>query len=240
MFTRTAVAWRIQLEPPIIIVQARMSSSRLPGKVMKTVAGQPLLGYLLDRLEKIENKQRVVVATSEDNSDDPINLYCDTRQIECLRGPLNNVAERIYQALEKTHAKAFVRISADSPLLDPALVEKAQKVFFRTKAELATNVLRRTYPKGMSVEVVDTTAFQKAYVKMTDVEDREHVTRIFYREPNIWRIAEFSSEKDLHRINLSVDTESDFQNFKRIIARMQRPHWTYGLNEILRLGVEEE
>jgi len=207
---------------------------------MKTVAGQPLLGYLLDRLEKIENKQRVVVATSEDNSDDPINLYCDTRQIECLRGPLNNVAERIYQALQKTHAKAFVRISADSPLLDPALVEKAQKVFFRTKAELATNVLRRTYPKGMSVEVVDTTAFQKAYVKMTDVEDREHVNRIFYREPDIWRIAEFSSEKDLHRINLSVDTESDFQNFKRIIARMQRPHWTYGLNEILRLGVEEE
>ena len=70
MFTRTAVAWRIQLETPIIIVQARMSSSRLPGKGMKTVAGQPMLGYLLDRLEKIENKQRVVVATSEDNSDD--------------------------------------------------------------------------------------------------------------------------------------------------------------------------
>ena len=145
MFTRTAVAWRIQLETPIIIVQARMSSSRLPGKVMKTVAGQPLLGYLLDRLEKIENKQRVVVATSEDNSDDPINLYCDTRQIECLRGPLNNVAKRIYQALEKTHAKAFVRISADSPLLDPALVEKAQKVFFRKRQKTFSKIFKNRF-----------------------------------------------------------------------------------------------
>ncbi len=212
-----------------------MTSARLPGKVMRLVSGQPMLGYLLDRLEKIGEEQRIIVATSTHESDEVINSYCGARGTECVRGPLDNVAERVAKVLDQTLATSFVRISADSPLMDPELIKRGQNLFAIKDADLVTNVLHRTYPKGMSVEIVDAKAFRMAYAKITKAADKEHVTRVFYKNPDEWKIEEFQNEHDLHGINLSVDTEADFLGFSKVIARMERPHWTYGLGEILHL-----
>jgi len=194
-----------------------------------------MLAYLLDRLELVRGDPRVVVATSTKKSDNPINSYCITRHIECYRGSLDDVAGRIVQVLEQTCADAFVRISADSPLIDPALVERALSIYHSSHAELVTNVLKRSYPKGMSVEVIEAEAFKRAYTQMVDAEDREHVTPIFYRNPGLWQIKGFSSEQNLEKIRFCVDTQADFDAFKAVLGQMTGPHWTYGLKDILAL-----
>ncbi|MEP4378231.1 MAG: NTP transferase domain-containing protein [Alphaproteobacteria bacterium] len=226
--------------PPVVVVQARMSSARLPGKVLRPAHGKPLLGYLLERLARLAPDIRTVVATSGNADDDPVAAFCHTQSVTCVRGPLDDVASRFIKALDETGADAFVRVSGDSPLLDTTLVTEARALYAKTTADLVTNVKHRTYPKGMSVELLDAGAFRRARTLMTSAEDIEHVTPLFYRTAEDWRIAEFTSGRALGDINLSVDTEDDFRAFETLVARMDAPHWSYGLDEILKLraGVE--
>jgi spore coat polysaccharide biosynthesis protein SpsF len=217
-----------------------MSSARLPGKVMRPAHGKPLLGYLLDRLVRLTSDIRTVVATSGNAEDDPVAEFCRTQNVTCVRGPLDDVASRFVKVLDETDANAFVRISGDSPLLDTALVEQALSLYADTAADLVTNVQQRTYPKGMSVELVDAHAFRRARKMMTSSEDIEHVTPLFYRTPGDWHIVEFTSSRPLGDINLSVDTKDDFYAFERLVTKMDAPHWSYSLDEILKLHADEE
>lgn len=220
----------------IIIVQARMSSSRLPGKILRTTQGKPLLGYLLERLTHIQTPAPIVVATSREADDDVVASYCRDQGLTCVRGSLDDVAARFLQVLDETGAEAFVRISADSPLLDPLLIDRIVDLFHESGADLATNVMHRTFPKGMSVEAVDADAFRKMMVGAKAPDEREHVTLSFYRDPSVWHIAELTSSKSFGHVNLSVDTEADFAAFETILERMAKPHWRYGLDDILALA----
>ena len=130
------------------IIQARMSSERLPGKVLQQIAGKPMLQYLLERLEHCEVLDGLVVATSVDESDTPITSFCQRYGVSCYRGDLNNVAGRFNDVLDSYGFDAFVRINGDSPLLDQRLVDKAVELFKQHEADLATNALVRSYPKG--------------------------------------------------------------------------------------------
>lgn len=213
-----------------------MSSARLPGKVLRPAQGRPMLAYLLDRLARGLPDATVVVATSTDASDDPITRFCGDAGIPCVRGDLHDVAGRFLTALETTTGDGFVRISGDSPLLDPALIGQALDLFKQTGADLVTNVLERTYPKGMSVEAVRADAFRRAYAEMNTPDAFEHVTAHFYQDPARWRITDFTSGRDLGAVNLSVDTAEDFARLEAILARMERPHWTYDMDAVLELA----
>ena len=213
-----------------------MSSARLPGKVLRPAQGRPMLAYLLDRLARGLPDAKVVVATSTDASDDPITRFCGDAGIACVRGDLDDVAGRFLTALETTGGEGFVRISGDSPLLDPALIRQALDLLKQTGADLVTNVLERTYPKGMSVEAVRADTFRRAYDAMGTPDELEHVTAHFYQDPTRWRISGFTSGRDLGAVNLSVDTGEDFARFEAILARMERPHWTYGMDAVLELA----
>ncbi len=136
-----------------VIIQARMSSQRLPDKVLTMVNGKPLLQYLLERLTHCSSIDQIVVATSEDKSDDPIAVFCHEYGALCFRGPLQNVAKRFYMALEKYNLDAFVRVCCDSPMLDQKLIDQGVKLF-NGEYDLVTNTLRRSYPVGQSVEVI--------------------------------------------------------------------------------------
>jgi spore coat polysaccharide biosynthesis protein SpsF len=217
------------------VIQARMTSSRLPGKVLREVAGEPMLEYLLERARRCGSLDGLVVATSREESDSPIAEFCERRGVPVHRGPLTDVAARFREVLARFPWAGFVRLTGDSPLLDTALVEHAVRLFREREVDLVTNTLVRTYPKGQSVEVVRSETFRRAYEMMREADDFEHVTRIFHIRPGLFRICSFVSPDDNSRIDLSVDTPEQMATFSAIVTRMKRPHWQYGLEEILRI-----
>ncbi len=217
------------------IIQARMSSQRFPGKVLHEIEGKPILEYLLERLEHSSCLDRVVVATSTDNSDTPIVDYCEKLGVACSRGPLSNVSSRFNSVLETCQFDCFVRVSGDSPLLDPQLIDKAVNIFVNRDLDMVTNVQTRTYPKGQSVEILRADTFRNAYKLMHEDEDFEHVTRFFYKHPEAYQIYNFVSIKDLSSIQLSVDTQEDMKTFESIVSRMSGPHWEYHLQDVLQI-----
>lgn len=217
----------------VALVQARVSSRRLPGKVLREVAGKPLLIYLLERLQHSRLLSGIIVATSDDVSDDPVAELCNTVGVHCRRGPLKDVAARLLKIAEVCDCGAFVRINGDSPLLDPLIVDRAIELFEASDCDLATNVLVRSFPKGQSVEVIRTTALRRAYDNMKDSAHREHVTSYFYDNSDNFSIRSFESGRPLGKINLSIDSLQDFTNFSSMIAAMDRPHWEYTLDDLL-------
>jgi spore coat polysaccharide biosynthesis protein SpsF len=217
------------------IVQARMSSRRLPGKSLRSLCGKPMLQYVLESLACVSQLAQTIVATSTDASDDPIAEFCDQYGSVCFRGSLENVAERFLQVANAQGLSAFVRVSGDSPLLDPRLVARGVDLFVEANADVATNVSPRTYPAGMSVEVVRCASFERGVPMMNDLYDREHVTSYFYRNADQFRIVNFSLDPPRRDVHLAVDTPEHFDFVARIVARMNRPHWEYSLDDVLRI-----
>jgi spore coat polysaccharide biosynthesis protein SpsF len=220
------------------IVQARMSSRRLPGKSLRPLCGKPMLQYVLETLRHVDQLDEAIVATSTDPSDDPIVEFCDRIGSVCIRGSLENVAERFLQASKSRGFSAFVRVSGDSPLLDGRLVARSIDLFGNSNADVVTNVFPRTYPPGMSVELVRTAAFEAAISQLEDPYDREHVTSYFYRNADQFRIVNFSLDPPRRDVHLAVDTAEHFDYVARIVATMNRPHWEYSLEQLLAIGDE--
>lgn len=219
-----------------VVVQARMSSVRYPGKILHRVNGKPMLEYLLESLYKCESVNRVVVATSNKKSDDPVEELCRHIGVDHYRGPLDNVAQRFMEAIKVCKLEAFVRLSGDSPLLDYRLVDRAVRIFQSGHFDLVTNTLKRTYPKGQSVEVLDSTIFVTTYAKMLAPDEREHVTRYFYTHNEEFAIYNFESDKAYGNLEMSVNTPEDMRRFKAIINSMERPHWEYNFEELIELS----
>jgi spore coat polysaccharide biosynthesis protein SpsF (cytidylyltransferase family) len=217
------------------VIQARMSSHRLPGKVLRTAAGKPLLGYLVERLSRCRSLNQIIVATSTLNSDDPIVEWCGQAGVICHRGPIDDVAQRFLLVAAELELPAFVRINADSPLMVPAVVNQVVARFEQGGCDLATNVFPRSFPIGQSVEVISTDALRAAHASITAADDLEHVTTYFYRHAELFTIVNVQFDRDVGDVQLSVDRDEDFQAFEELLSRMTRPHWDYGLDEILAL-----
>lgn len=217
------------------IIQARMTSERLPEKVLQNVNGKPMLQYLLERLSCSQYLSEIVVATSDAPSDNPITKFCLEKGISFFRGPLANVAERFYRLLQKYNCETFVRISGDSPLLDHRLVDFGIKIFLDNNYDIVTNILKRTYPKGQSVEIVKSGVFIETFMKMKKDDDFEHVTKYFYGNKGNYSIYNFESGEDLGHIQLSVDTQKDMDNFRHMVSLMDKPHWEYGYKDIIKI-----
>jgi spore coat polysaccharide biosynthesis protein SpsF len=217
----------------VAVVQARMSSKRLPGKVLRPLVGQPMLGWLLDRLERCQAIDGLCVATSEDASDDPIAAFCALRKVCCHRADLDNVALRVLGAAEAVKADAFVRISGDSPFMDQAVVADVVKLYRRESPDIASNVVVRSFPKGQSVEVLNVESFRTTLPRFDGASDNEHVTTYFYRNSEQFRIASLRRKSDHSAVQLSVDSMEDFDRAVRLMGRCTRPHWTYGVGELV-------
>jgi len=219
------------------VVQARMSSKRLAGKVLCEAEGRPLLDYLIERLQKCTLLDGLEVATSDQKSDDPIVRYCERNRIDYMRGALENVASRFLSAIQKSQLDAFVRINADSPLLDPKIVDIAVSIFRNGDYDLVTNVQKRTFPKGQSVEVVKAATFRESFPAMKNSDELEHPTKCFYRRTEQFKIFNFTSgPHDYSNVNLCVDTTEDFERFVGILRRMSKPVSEYHWEEIVTLS----
>ena len=218
-----------------MIVQARSSSQRLPGKVLLEIAGRPLLAYTIERLRQCRTVREVAIATSTQPEDDRIAMLGEDLGVHVHRGPLDDVLARFCAAARAFNATAVVRISGDSPLIDPEIVDRVVEVFLSAPCDLASNVFPRTFPKGQSVEVATVAALERIAIATADPEDREHATRYFYAHPEAFAIRNLACDRDLSEIQLSVDTPDDFALVARMISSMKQPHWHYGLNELLSL-----
>jgi len=194
----------------LVIVQARLTSSRLPGKVLMDLGGRPMLAWTLERIRSAGRVSKVVVATSVEASDDPLAAFCAAQDVTCHRGPLDNVAARYALAARAERVDAFIRITGDAPLIDPAIIDQAIGLYEAGDWDLVTNVLVRTFPKGQSAEVLRSDTFYRVCAEISDPAHFEHVTPFYYENPGRFRIAAFTSGSGKGDVQLSVDTPEDF------------------------------
>jgi spore coat polysaccharide biosynthesis protein SpsF len=206
----------------VAVVQARMGSTRLPGKVLKLIAGKPLLGYLLERLERAVSLDAIIVATSESDEDLPLAKYCHEHGIDCFRGSETNVLERFYKTAQFHHAEVVVRICGDSPLVDPEMVDELVNEFNCDDEQLdyLTNTLHQTCPLGTNIEVFSFSALAKAFAEAGTEYQQEHVTPYFYQNPKSFRIRQKHYHPDNSNYRLTVDTPEDFVLIETIIKAL--------------------
>ena len=214
------------------IIQARMNSSRLPNKVLKKINSKPLIEYLIDQVTFKNTDMPIVVATSIKKTDQEIVDYCINHNLEFYRGDLLNVASRFYKIIKIYNLDFFVRVCADSPLLDGNLIKKAV-TFADRDVDIITNVMPRSFPKGQSVEVVNCETFLSHYEKLTLEQDFEHVTRYFYKNSTFFNIINLKNDKDFSSVNLAVDTKHDFEKVSKIIRNFEKKHYEYSFKDII-------
>ena len=151
----------------------------------------------------------------------------------CCRGPLEDVAGRFIEVLNSFKFDAFVRVNGDSPLLDYRLVNKGVTIFNSSHFDLVTNTKKRTFPKGQSVEVVNSSVFRRSYSLMRAPKEREHITSYFYNHSEELSIYNFESQEDYSNIQLSIDTPEDMKRFTGIITKLKRQHWEYPFEDFI-------
>tara|TARA_B000000475_G_scaffold105325_2_gene85509 strand:+ start:11514 stop:12209 length:696 start_codon:yes stop_codon:yes gene_type:complete len=216
-----------------IIIQARLSSQRLPSKVLKKINGIPLIEYSINRIRALFDSSKILIATSNHASDDLLVDYCKENKINYFRGSLNNVAKRMFLAANKLKAKYFVRISGDSPLIDPKIVAEGVKISQNGLYDLVTNTYPRTYPSGQSVEVIRTDSLESILSANINDFEKEHVTPFFYTNSKDFKIFNFENDENLSSYSLVVDTLTDFNKTEKIINNMVNPYTDYQMKEII-------
>jgi spore coat polysaccharide biosynthesis protein SpsF len=194
-----------------------------------------MLQYLLEGLAQCRELDDVCVATSVEASDDPVAAWCADYGTPCLRGSLEDVAGRFVQVCRERELDAFVRICGDSPLLDWRLVDRAVNMSAVSGSDLVSNTVDRSYPKGQSVEVVSARLYERLYAEMADPRDLEHMTRYLHRCLDRLSMVLFKSGRDWSDIQLSVDTREDMDRFEALVSLMDRPHWEYGVGDLVEL-----
>lgn len=192
------------------MILARMSSSRLPGKSLMKIAGRPLLGHVLARARRVRSEGIVVVATSDDPLDDAIVTLGSAEGVPVFRGALEDVGGRALACAQSFGLRRFARICGDRPFFEPEIVDRLLALQAEKSLDLATNAAERTFPAGLTTEIVTTAALEKALANTNDPTDREHFTRYFYRRPADFRIENIRCENpDDRDVSLVVDTAED-------------------------------
>jgi spore coat polysaccharide biosynthesis protein SpsF len=200
----------------VAILQARMSSSRLPGKVMKPLAGAPMIERQIERLRRCATLDRLVVATSTEASDDPLATHLQGLGVEVFRGPLHDVLGRFVAAIETLGiAGDVVRLTADCPLADPEVIDAGVRLRESLRVDYLSNGRRPTYPHGLDMEVFTRDALLTAGREATDPYDREHVTPYLYRSGR-FSVGHLQQDKDESRLRWTVDTPEDYAFVARV------------------------
>jgi spore coat polysaccharide biosynthesis protein SpsF len=201
------------------IIQARMGSSRLPGKVLADLGGETVLSRVVHRLSRCALLQQVMVATTFSPLDDAIIGECRSLGVSCFRGSEPDVLDRYYRAAEACNADVVVRITADCPLIDPELVDKTVRVFHERRADYANNTGARTYPRGLDAEVFSRLALGRAWQEARKPHEREHVTPYFYEHPELFRVASADGLEDHGQYRWTLDTGEDLELIRAIYLR---------------------
>ena len=204
------------------IIQARCGSKRLKRKVFKRINNQMIIERVINQLKKSKKITNILVATSKYKQDDDIEKFFLSKKIKFFRGSLNNVALRFLEVSKIYNLKKFIRVSCDSPFLDHKLIDHGINLSKKSNFDIITNVFPRTYPKGLSFEIIKKSIIEKYLGKFSNHE-KEHVTTYFYKNFNHFKIYNFFASQNFSKINLCVDTEDDLkylrQNYSKIVNK---------------------
>lgn len=216
------------------LVQARMGSTRLPGKVLKPLAGKPLIGHIFDRLKALD-LDGIVLSTTQDHTDDELVDYARSHDVDIYRGSRpDDLAERLYGAAASVGASAVLKVNSDCPMIDPALLSELLRVF-RADSELdyCSNKITFTYPEGLSAEVIATKALEWCSLNLVTAADRELVANWIKEHTERFKTASVVGPRDLTRYKWSVDTPSDYEEVTAIFEACYPANPLFGLDEIL-------
>ncbi|MFL2507990.1 MAG: cytidylyltransferase domain-containing protein [Candidatus Pseudothioglobus sp.] len=220
----------------VAIIQARMQSSRLPGKVLKSVLGKPLLGYLVDRIRKSVYVDDIVIATTLNEKDIAIVDFCKNYKVNFYRGSEDDVLSRYFESSVQFKANHIVRICADSPLLDPLILDEMLELYFENGPyDYVSNTLNQTYPLGMNIEIFPFKILNFLNQNCIKEYEREHVTPYIYTHPKMFKIYKKQLGKDYSHLRLTVDEREDFSLIEAILELLYKQNPNFGLDHILNL-----
>lgn len=220
----------------VCTIEARMTSSRLPGKVLLPAAGAPLLAHMVERLRRSRHIDRVVVATTEDPSSDPIEALARELGAGCFRGSEDDVLARVLGAARAHGAELIVETTGDCPLIDPGVVDLVIERFLDGGADYCSNTLERTYPRGMDVQVFPAAVLAEVAALTDDPADREHVSLYIYEHPERYRVRSVRSDRpETGDWRLTVDTEEDYALVRAVFEALHPRDPAFGLDAILAL-----
>lgn len=220
----------------IAIIQARMSSTRLHGKVLKKIGGKTLLEILVERVRRASSIEKIVIATTDSAEDKKIADLAGKLGLDSHRGSEKDVLDRYYQTAKKFKADVVVRITGDCPLMDPKIIDRVVEYYKENsdKYDYVSNVRPPTFPDGMDVEVFPFEVLEKAWKKAKLPSEREHVTAYIANHPEIFKIGNILRKDDVSSMRLTVDSKEDFEVVKRIIENFPDKK-DFGLEDILDL-----
>jgi spore coat polysaccharide biosynthesis protein SpsF len=219
------------------IIQARMGSTRLSGKVLAGVGDHPMLWYVIERTRAAETLDKVIVATTTEPADDIIVAFCRQHGVSCFRGSEKDVLDRYYHAARQHDVEIIVRITSDCPLIDPGIVDKTVRSFLAEQPDYASNSLVRTYPRGLDTEVMTVRALETAWREARQPYQRSHVTPYIYENPGRFRILSVTGEEDYSAYRWTVDTPEDLELVRAIYARFESKEFFF--SDVLRLMERE-
>jgi spore coat polysaccharide biosynthesis protein SpsF len=218
----------------VAIIQARMGSSRLPQKVLKDLGGATVLDRVLNRLGRSRMIQESLVATTIESADNVIVEHCERTGRKVFRGSELDVLDRYYQAAKHTGADVVVRITSDCPVIDPEVTDTTIRAFLDRRADYASNVRVRTYPRGLDTEVMTVQALERAWRESTKPYQRAHVTSYIYENPGEFKLHGIENDADCSQHRWTVDTPEDLQLLRAIYARFGGRD-DFGWREVLKL-----
>jgi len=210
-----------------------MGSMRLPGKVLAQIAGHSMLWHVVNRVRMARSLDQVVVATSNELSDQPIADFCTRKHIDVYRGSEEDVLDRYYQAASHFTGSTIVRITGDCPLVDPEVVDRVVGAYQDGPYDYVTNIFPRTYPEGLDVEVISFSALERTRLEARVPYDREHVTPYLHKHPKLFRIGNVQHPVNLSGMHWSVDHPEDLQFVRTVYDRIKVS--PFGLAEVLEL-----
>jgi spore coat polysaccharide biosynthesis protein SpsF len=219
----------------VAIIQARMASTRLAGKTLLDIAGQPLLGHVIDRVLASRRIEGVVVATTTDPSDDPIEKFAAGRHIAVFRGSIDDVLDRFYKAALQSEADPVVRITADDPFKDPEVIDQVvERLLSDPRIDYASNTIEPTFPEGLDVEAFKASALERAWRQATLQSEREHVTPFIWKHPELFRLESVRHPTNLSHMRWTLDYDEDLRFTRAVYSRLYRGQ-VFTMAELLKL-----
>ena len=212
-----------------------MSSSRLPGKVLAPVLGQPLIALQVERVSRASTLDQVILATSDQSSDDPIATLCESLPIKFFRGSLDDVLDRVYRAVSPFRPDHVVRLTGDCPLCDPALIDSVVECHLNTGAEYTSNVRPPTWPDGLDVEIMRFETLETAWREAKLPSEREHVTRFIARRPDRFTQSCLRNGSDLSNLRWTVDEPQDLEFVRLVFERLYSKNRAFSTEDVLEL-----
>lgn len=217
------------------IIQARVSSTRLPNKVFAHIEGKPLLWHVVNRLKKSVYLNNIIIATSENIADDLIEDWAFKNKISCFRGSESNVLKRYYDAAKTYNSTTIVRITADDPFKDYEIMDEVINEFLSKKADFACNNFPPSYPEGLDIEVFSFYALEIAYKNSVTDFEKEHVTQYFYKNRNDFNIVSIKNKINLSNLRWTIDTIEDLEMTRKVYNKFNDNKFIYLMKDILKI-----